>query len=87
MSRDCGLTSTLKRGKIVLGIDYHKIGGKKLDIKALREKHGMTQIQLAAKLGVSLSTVRLWEYGAGKPNRENWNKLEEIFDELPFGEE
>ena len=57
-----------------------------MDIKALREKHGMTQIQLAAKLGVSLSTVRLWEYNAGKPNRENWDKLEEIFGKLPIEE-
>lgn len=58
-----------------------------MDIKKLREKNNMTQMQLAAKLGVSLSTVRLWEYNAGKPNRENWNKLMEIFGELPFADE
>ncbi|MDD2998985.1 MAG: helix-turn-helix transcriptional regulator, partial [Candidatus Riflebacteria bacterium] len=34
------------------------------NLKELREAAGLTQMQLAAKCGVSLSTVRLWEGNA-----------------------
>ena len=37
------------------------------EIKAIRESHHWTQIQLAAKLGVSEYTVRRWEKGKNKP--------------------
>ncbi len=38
------------------------------NLKELRKKAGLTQMQLAAKLGVSLMSIRIWESGAGKPN-------------------
>lgn len=39
----------------------------KEQIKALREKKGMTQKELAMKLGVSRPTVTLWERGVNRP--------------------
>ena len=55
------------------------------NLKELRKKAGMTQMQLAAKLGVSLMSIRIWESGAGKPNDENLNKLKELFIYLACG--
>lgn len=57
------------------------------NLKELRKLKKLTQMELAAKLGVSLMTVRLWENGAGKPNRENYEKLKEVLNILPFAEE
>jgi len=39
-----------------------------LDIKSIRERLGLTQEQLANKLGVSWATVARWERGKGKPS-------------------
>lgn len=50
------------------------------NLKELRKKSGLTQMQLAAKLGVSMMTVRIWESGAGKPNEENFKKLVKYFN-------
>ncbi len=58
-----------------------------MTLKEARIKAGYTQVELAARLGVSLSTFRLWEYGVSKPNRQNWDKIKEVFNELPFAEE
>lgn len=37
-------------------------------IKGLRERNGMTQLQLAERLGVSDKTVSKWETGKGYPD-------------------
>ena len=57
------------------------------NLKSIREEKNLTQVALAAKVGVSLSTVRLWEAGAGKPNEENYKKLLAALEILPFEEE
>jgi transcriptional regulator with XRE-family HTH domain len=57
-----------------------------LNIKELRKEQGMTQIELAVKVGVSLMTIQLWERGAMNPNAENYKKLCEALDILPFTE-
>lgn len=57
------------------------------NLRELRKKAKLTQMQLAEKLDVSLMTVRLWENGAGKPNLENYEKLIRLFDIVPFSEE
>jgi transcriptional regulator with XRE-family HTH domain len=36
-------------------------------LKALRNSHGMTQAQVAAKCRVTLSAWQKWEYGRTKP--------------------
>lgn len=57
------------------------------NLKELRKAKGMTQTDVAKKIGVSLAGYRLWELGVGKPNRENYEKLKELFNILPFSEE
>lgn len=56
------------------------------DLKKLREAKGLTQIDVAKKVGVCLAAYRLWESGGGKPNNENYLELLKIFDELPFSD-
>lgn len=56
-------------------------------LKQLRKGAGLTQIEAAAKIGVSLMTYRLWEMGGGKPNRENYEKLLKLFEVIPFADE
>ena len=41
---------------------------KVMEIKQLREKLGLTQEQLAHKLGVTVKTVNRWERGKSKPS-------------------
>jgi DNA-binding XRE family transcriptional regulator len=53
---------------------------KNLNIRELRKKASLTQMQLAAKLGVSMMSIRIWENGAGKPNAENYKKLVKLFN-------
>jgi putative transcriptional regulator len=36
-------------------------------VRALREHHGLTQEQFAQRLGVSFSTVNVWENGRRAP--------------------
>lgn len=38
------------------------------DIKLLREKLGLTQEQMAHRVGVSFKTVNQWERGKSKPS-------------------
>jgi DNA-binding transcriptional regulator YiaG len=57
------------------------------NLKELRIEAGLTQMQLAARCNVSLSTVRLWEAGAGSPNEENHKRLLEVLNILPFADE
>lgn len=49
-----------------------------MNIKDFREKKHLTQAQLAKKVGVSLSSVRMWEQEVTKPTDENLKKLLEI---------
>ncbi len=51
-----------------------------MDIKKLRKEKGLSQMKLAAKVGVSLTTVRNWEYKASDPNEENRKKLKEVLE-------
>ncbi len=60
-------------------------------IRSLREKHGMTQAQLAYKLGVSDKAVSKWETGKGYPDISLLEPLAEVFSisitELLSGEQ
>ncbi len=47
--------------------------GKK--IKALRENLGLTQLQLASKLGVSSSTIGMYEQGRREPSSSMLSKI------------
>lgn len=52
-----------------------------MDIKQLRKEKGFSQMELAARVGVSLTTIRNWEYGASTPNDHNMKKLKEVLEE------
>lgn len=41
---------------------------EQVDVKKVREKTGLTQIQFAATFGISLGTLRHWERGDRKPH-------------------
>ena len=47
-------------------------------VKALRQKMGWSQEDLAREIGVSLSTVQRWETKGGKPIRLARTKLERL---------
>jgi transcriptional regulator with XRE-family HTH domain len=48
-------------------------------IKELREKSGMTQLQLAEQLGVSDKTISKWETGKGYPDITLLEPIAEVF--------
>lgn len=50
-------------------------------VKALRDKRGLTQEQLAREIGVSFSTVNVWENGRRKPQPYLAKRLLEMADE------
>ena len=49
-------------------------------IKDLRKLQGLTQTDLAEKLGVSLSSVAMWETGKRTPGFKVLNYLSDLFD-------
>lgn len=54
-------------------------------IKCLREKLGLTQANLAERLGVSFPTVNRWENAKAKPSQLSWNRLLEMVVEAESG--
>lgn len=63
------------------------------DVRELRQKLGITQVELAKKLGVSENTIQNWERGANIPKarieslRELWNQVVELKPHQHFGGE
>ena len=68
-------------------MDHTKIGGL---IRRLRQERGMTQRQLAERMGISDKTVSKWERGMGCPDLSLLPDLSNIFhvglDQLLTGE-
>ena len=50
------------------------------NLRALRKKKGLTQGQLAAKLGISQSSIGMYEKGLRQPNFDILLKFAEFFD-------
>ena len=50
------------------------------DLKILRVKHHLTQVELAEKVGVSYPTYNLIEQGKRKGSTEFWAKLQKVFN-------
>lgn len=46
----------------------------------LRKREGLTQSELANKVGVSKSTIAMWEAGTRYPSRESEEALADIFN-------
>ena len=53
-----------------------------MNLKEIRKENGLTQIDMAKKLKVSLNTYILWERGANNPNEENQQKIDQLIKEL-----
>ena len=51
----------------------------KNNLRALRKKAGITQKEVAAALGVALSTVAMWETGCRQPDYETLNKIADYY--------
>jgi transcriptional regulator with XRE-family HTH domain len=56
-------------------------------LREIRIEKGLTQIEVAKMVGVSLMAYRLWEMGGNEPNRKNYEKLLEALEILPFTDE
>lgn len=50
------------------------------NIKSLRKKEGLTQKQLAVKLGKKESTIRMWELGLNEPTLSSIIELSNMFN-------
>jgi superfamily II DNA or RNA helicase/DNA-binding XRE family transcriptional regulator len=51
-------------------------------IKRIRARMGLTQVNLAERLGVSFPTVNRWENAKASPSQLSWNRLLEIAGEI-----
>lgn len=51
-------------------------------VRSLRDKLGLSQEKLAARMGVTFSSVNRWENGHSKPSPLAMQKLEELVVEL-----
>jgi len=49
-------------------------------LKEIRLDKGITQVQLASKLGVTDAAIRGWENGGKEPSYETLCKIAKIFD-------
>ena len=50
------------------------------NLREARLKAGLTQMELARKVGVSITTIRGWEYGGWNPDQQNKEKLYKILE-------
>jgi putative transcriptional regulator len=41
---------------------------QRVDVRAIREKLGLTQVEFAARFGFSVNTLRHWEQGRRQPD-------------------
>lgn len=48
-------------------------------IKRIREQHGLSQTELARKLGITRSSVNAWEMGISVPSTQYLVELSELF--------
>ncbi len=47
-------------------------------IRTIRRAHGLSGMQFALRLGVSIDTLRSWEIGRNQPDAENTLKLADL---------
>jgi transcriptional regulator with XRE-family HTH domain len=52
------------------------------DLRKRRKALGLSQMELARLVGVSLLTIQTWERGVSEPKPENREKLEQVLAEL-----
>jgi transcriptional regulator with XRE-family HTH domain len=52
------------------------------NLREVRKNKGLTQIEVAVRVGVSLTAYQLWERGASEPSPDNLKKLEEVLGKV-----
>jgi type I restriction enzyme M protein len=55
-------------------------------LRAARDQLGISQEELASRLGVSFATVNRWEGGKAKPQKAQIEKLEELLSQIEAGD-
>jgi putative transcriptional regulator len=70
------------RGDRSRGKTYTVYVDHPLDVKAIRTRMGLTQVQFAVKYGFSLSSVRNWEQNRRHPMGAFQNLLK-LIDQIP----
>ncbi len=53
-------------------------------LRQLREESGLTQMEVATRLGVTITTVYNWERGASEPLGRHLQKLARLYGVSPF---
>lgn len=53
-----------------------------MNLKEIRKENGLTQIDMAKRLKVSLNAYILWERGGNNPNEDNQHKIDQLIKEL-----
>jgi transcriptional regulator with XRE-family HTH domain len=53
-------------------------------LRQLREESGKTQFEVAAQLGVTITTVYNWERGVSEPTGRNLQKIARLYGVSPF---
>lgn len=46
----------------------------------LRKERGLTQLDVAKRLGITVQAIKYWEYGAQKPTTEKLSVLSRLLD-------
>jgi len=57
------------------------------NVRALRQRLGMSQEKFAAAIGVSFSTVSRWENAHRKPSPLSWRAVQELARRRGLGED
>lgn len=52
------------------------------NIKYMREKYNLTQMNIALAIGVSINTIAKWENNVSTPSEDNLKKLDNLFSTL-----
>lgn len=56
-------------------------------LRKFRKNNKCAQTQIAAMLGVSVTTIRLWESGSMTPSEENFEKIKKLTEKDNIKEE
>ena len=52
------------------------------NLKAMRQKYNLTQMNIAKAIGVSINTIAKWENNVSTPSEDNLKKLDNLFNTL-----
>ena len=58
--------------------DVYRKRGENMNLLKLRTLKGFTQVDVAKKVGCSLTSYQLWEKGVTTPTEENQEKLKQV---------